>query len=365
MTSSATDKTGALADRVFNAVRGAMETQVMFLGATLGYYRALADSPSLTPAELADTTGTHPRYAREWLEHQAVCGYVEVDDPATPEDQRRYTLPPEHEAVLVDEDSLYFVAPFGQLAAAVGKHSDELLHAYRAGGGVSWATLGHDAREGQAAANRPLFLGPLVPDYLSKIPAVDAALSAGGAVADVGCGLGWSCIGIARGYPNATVHGFDIDEPSLAAARRNAEQYGVSDRVTFFDQLPDAGEYDLVCAFECIHDMSDPVSVLSAMRNMVAPTGTVVVMDERTHEHFTAPADEWEQMLYGFSLLCCLPDGMSHQPSAATGTVMRPATLEQYAKQAGFAGIEVLPLENDFFRFYILRTPNPLHPVAG
>ncbi|WP_423180076.1 hypothetical protein, partial [Stenotrophomonas sp. CASM106] len=111
------------------------------------------------------------------------------------------------------------------------------------------------------------------------------------------------------------------------------------------------GTYDVVFAFECIHDLPDPVAVLEAMHGL---GGTVVVMDERVAETFTAPGDEIERLMYGYSLLCCLADGMAHEDSAGTGTVMRPDTLRGYAREAGFADLEILDIENDFFRFYRL-----------
>ncbi len=192
------------------------------------------------------------------------------------------------------------------------------------------------------------------------MPEVDAALRAGGRVADVGCGRGWSSIGIARAYPQARVDGFDVDEPSVEQARRNAEEAGVGDRVRFAAvDAADAGEpgsYDLVTAFECVHDLADPVAVLAAMRRMVRRGGIVLVVDEKVAERFTAPGDAIERLMYGYSLTCCLPDGLSTRPSVGTGTVMRPATMERYAREAGFAGVEVLPVEHDFFRFYRLRT---------
>jgi hypothetical protein len=155
------------------------------------------------------------------------------------------------------------------------------------------------------------------------------------------------------------VDGFDLDAPSIEAARKNAAEAGVGDRVRF--HLADAaavvapeGGYDLVTAFECVHDLPDPVGVLAAMRRLAGDEGTVLVMDERVAERFTAPGDDVERLMYGYSLLCCLPDGLAHQPSAATGTVMRADTLRGYAGRAGFGGIEILPIENDFFRFYRL-----------
>ena len=177
-------------------------------------------------------------------------------------------------------------------------------------------------------------------------------------VADIGMGLGWSSIAIARAYPAARVDGFDLDDASVAAARANAEAAGVADRVGF--HLRDAGDpdlagrYDFALAVECIHDMPDPVAVLSAMRRLVGEGGPVLVVDEKVAETFTAPGDEIERLMYGFSILHCLPVGMVEQPSAATGTVIREATMRRYAGEAGFRQTEVLPVAHDFFRFYRL-----------
>ena len=134
-------------------------------------------------------------------------------------------------------------------------------------------------------------------------------------MADVGCGLGWSAIGIALAYPDATVDGYDVDGPSIEAARRNAREAGVDDRVRFHavDAATVDGEsYDAVFAFECIHDLPDPVGVLAAMRRLAGDAGAVVVMDERVAETFTAPGDDVERLMYGYSLVCCLADGMAH-----------------------------------------------------
>jgi SAM-dependent methyltransferase len=177
-------------------------------------------------------------------------------------------------------------------------------------------------------------------------------------VADIGCGEGWSSISIAQAYPEVSVDAFDIDEASIRAARSHAREAGVDDRVTFHDVdaagLELDGRFDVVTAFECIHDLPDPVGVLGTMRRLASADGQVVVMDERVSERFPGRGDDIERVMYGFSLFICLPDGMSHVPSAATGTVMRPDTLRQYARQAGFSDIETLPIEADFWRFYRL-----------
>lgn len=348
----------AFAERVFAAVLGAQEIQAAYLGDHLGWYRALAADGPLTSRELAERSGTDERYAREWLEHQAACAWVTVDDATVGPTERRYRLPVAHAEALTDPDSLAFVAPFAQFIAGLGVHLPTIAEAYRTGAGVSWETLGRDPREAQAAANRPFFVHQLGHEVLPAIDDVHARLVGGGRVADIGCGGGWSSIGIALAYPEVTVDGYDIDGPSIEMARRHAAEHGVADRVHFHQgdaaAVADA-PYDLVAAFECIHDLGDPVAVLRAMGGLAGDDGAVVVMDERVGEHFGGPADEVERLFYGFSLMCCLPDGRSHEGSVGTGTVMRPETLARYATNAGFADVEVLDIDNDLFRFYRLQ----------
>jgi SAM-dependent methyltransferase len=214
-------------------------------------------------------------------------------------------------------------------------------------------------RTAQADMNRPMFL-QMLGEAVGGVPELHDALSRPEArVADIGCGFGWSTIGLARAYPQARFVGVDVDAPSVEAARRNAVEAGVADRVAFehadAGTLSALGPFDAAFAFECVHDMPQPAAVLAAMRSAVAPGAPVVVMDEGVAHEFTAPGDDVERFMYGFSMFVCLPDGMSSKPSVGTGTVMRPSTLASYAQQAGFAGIEVLPIE-DFgvFRFYRL-----------
>lgn len=354
------DRVEEFAERFFMAALGAQEIQAAYFGNRMGWYRALDERGALTAPELAAATGTNQRYAQEWLEHQAVAGWIDVDDVTAGALERRYSLPAEHAAVLIREDELTYLAPVATFIAGIGRRIDDLSAAYRDGGGVTWAEMGDDLRYAQAALNRPMFLRLFADEFLASIPAIDGPLRAGGRVADVGCGLGWSSIGVAHHYPTATVDGYDPDEPSVEAARRIAADEGVADRVRF--HAIDAGAvdgeapYDLVMANECIHDLGDPVGVLTSMRRLAGETGVVMVMDERVGDTFTAPGDPFERLMYGYSLTSCLPDCMSHEHSAETGTVMRRSTLERYATQAGFASVEVLPIDHEAFRFYRLHT---------
>jgi SAM-dependent methyltransferase len=367
LTATAPDlTTDAFAERVLAAALGTMEVYAVYAGDRLGWYGALRDQGPLTSTELAHATGTAERYAREWLEQQAAGGYLTVAGGAegagadAGPQARRYRLPAAHAEVLTDPDSLSYLGPLARMLAASGTALDDIVEAYRTGGGVSWQQLGVNAREGQSAMNRPLFLHALAQRVLPGMSELDARLRAGARVADVGCGEGWSSVGIAAGYPEATVDGYDVDAPSVEAARRHAAGHDVADRVTFTRKdvsaagIGDGTPYDVVFAFECVHDLGDPVGFLRTLRGAVADDGFVVVMDELTEERFTAPAGPWERLLYGFSLTTCLVDGMS-DGGMGTGTVMRPDTLREYAAAAGFGGVEVLPSPEEVpFRFYRL-----------
>jgi 2-polyprenyl-3-methyl-5-hydroxy-6-metoxy-1,4-benzoquinol methylase len=347
-------------ERILKSTSGAFDIFTIYIGDRLGYYRALAAVGPLTSTELAARTGTHERYVREWLEQQTVSGILEVEDDAAPAESRRYRLPAGHEDVLVERDSLNYLAPLAQLVVGVTRPMPAVLDAYRRGTGVPLAEYGKDFLEGQAGVNRASFLFELGSAWLPAMPEVHARLLADppARVADIGCGAAWSCIGIARSYPEVQVDGYDLDEPSIELGRANVEEAGLSDRVTLHARDaadPElAGRYDLVTAFECIHDMSDPVSVLAAMRRMAADGGAVLVVDERVNDRFTARGNDVEWMMYGWSVLHCLPVGMSQQPSVGTGTVMRADTFQRYAREAGYRAIEVLPIDNFFFRFYRL-----------
>jgi 2-polyprenyl-3-methyl-5-hydroxy-6-metoxy-1,4-benzoquinol methylase len=357
-TDAVSERREALVGRLFEGLLGAMDLLNVYLGDRLGLYRALADGGPATEAQLADRANIDGRYAREWLEQQAVTGLLTVDDASLEPDARRYALPPGHDEVLLDRDSLSYLAYVGRFAACLGAAMPRVLDAFRTGGGVSWAEYGADAREGQAEVNRPIFLALLGTEWLPRVPDVHARLGAGppARVADVGCGAGWSSIAIAKAYPRARVDGFDLDGPSIELARANAAEHGVADRVDFrVRDIADpglTGRYDLVVGFEMLHDLARPVEALRAMRGLLADEGAVIIMDEKVAEAFVAPGDDLERFFYGFSTLCCLPAGMSERPSAATGTVMRPTTLRRYALEAGFRDVEVLPIEHDLFRFY-------------
>jgi 2-polyprenyl-3-methyl-5-hydroxy-6-metoxy-1,4-benzoquinol methylase len=360
VTPAADERRDALAGRLFDATLGAFDLLVVHLGDRLGLYRVMADTRSRTAAELAADAGIFERYAREFLEHQAVAGIVDVDDPSAAPDRRRYALPRGHAEVLADPTSLATMTPMAQFVVGGARSMDALVDAYRSGGGIAW-DANQDVVDAQDAINRPGFTQLLVSEWTAALPDIDARLRGeGGRIADVACGTGWSTLALARGYERARVDGLDLDEGSIATAngRLADEPADVAGRVTF--QARDAndpglaGQYDLAVILEAVHDMSRPVDVLRAVRGLLRPDGALLVADEKVAERFTAPGDAVERVMYSYSVLLCLPNGLADQPSAGTGTVLRPDALRSMAAEAGFRSVSVLPIAHDTFRFYRL-----------
>src|ERR1700682_5213131 len=354
------EQRGALVERIFHGGIAVLEMLSIYVGDRLGLYRVLAQSGPSNATQLARSASIDERYAREWLEQQAVAGLLEVETESADGAKRTYRLAPGHAEVLLDGDSVYYLLPIAWAIPGLAATLPALLTAYRGGGGVPYSAYGAEFRSAIALLNRPMFLNQLGSEWLPAMSDVDRRLRADppARVADVGCGTGWSSIAIAKAYPRARVDGFDLDEPSITSARENAAKSGAGDRLRFEARDAaaggQAGTYDLVTAFETIHDMSDPVAVLTKMRALIAPGGAVLIADEKVAEAFTAPGDELERFSYGWSVLHCLPVGRVDPPALGTGTVMRPEILRRYASQAGFSGVEILPIEHDFWRFYRL-----------
>jgi 2-polyprenyl-3-methyl-5-hydroxy-6-metoxy-1,4-benzoquinol methylase len=360
-TTAAAGRRERLVGRLRRDAIGALELMCVYLGDRLGLYGVLAEHPGATPAQLATAAGVHERYAREWLEQQTVSGILEAENPDAPDADRRYRLPPGHAEALVDEASLDFMAPLAQGVVGCMPALAAVLDAFRSGAGVPYAAYGPDAHESQARGTRALYEKLLTSRWLPAVPALHARLQADppARIADVACGHGHSTLALARGYPKVRVDGIDLDASSIGAARELLTRSGVEDRVMFHHRDardPElSGSYDLVTIFEALHDMSHPVDALRALRGMLAEGGCVLVADERTAERFSPDADETERLHYGFSVLHCLPVGMVGDNALGTGTVMRPDTVRRYADEAGFGGFEILPIEDRFWRFYLLR----------
>lgn len=350
---------GAYAEQLFGIGLAAFEAATISIGRQTGLYAALAAIGPADAGSVAAAAGVDVRYAQEWLDQQAAAGLIETN-AAVDAAARTFSLSEAAQACLLDPDSLASTGPLFDFLPALGVLLPSIVTAFRTGTGIPYADYAvHDA---QGDFNRPAFLHLLATEWLPAVDGLRDRLSAPGArVAEFGSGEGWAAIAIARAFPTVRVDGFDLDDASVVAARKHAADAGVADRVHF--EVADVTDrsaitttgYDLVCAFEMIHDLAHPVEALATMRRIAGPDATVLVVDENVGDEFAAPTENpVERLFYAASVLHCLPVGRCEDHSEATGTVMRASTFRGYAERAGFASVEILPIEHDLFRFYRL-----------
>lgn len=305
------------------------------IGHKLGLYKAMAGAGPLSAQELAARTGCAERYVREWLNSQVAGGYVNYHSEA-----QAYELAPEQAFVLADEDSPVHFPPAWDIIASMWFDEDKTLHAFRTGEGIPWGN--HDDRLycGVAAFFRNAYRGELVPDWLPALEGVEDKLSAGATVADVGCGHGHSTIIMAEAYPASRFHGYDVHEASIEAARENARQAGVSDRVVF--EAADARSYpqlgfDLVCYFDCLHDMGDPVGAASHARRALDPDGTAMLVEPYAHDRLEDNINPVGRMYYSASTALCCAHSLSEEVGLALGAQAGESRLADVFRQAGFS----------------------------
>lgn len=357
---SADDRRDALAERLFLAMVGGIELLSVDLGRRLGLYQALHRAGSVNSTGLAKEAGIAERYAREWLEQQAAAGFLDVVETSDDPQQRRFTLPAGHVPVLLEPENPAYVLGAAPLLVGCALTLPAVTEAYRTGGGVSFEDFGDEIRHGLSMFNRPAFANDLA-SWFEAMPDVVQRLRAGGTVLDAGCGTGFSTLAIARAFPHAEVYGVDLDAPSIREARAHAADAGLAERVSYTigdaarsDELPspETRRYDLVCVFEALHDMGDPIGALRSFRDLLNPGGVLLVADERVADTFAPPTEEVERMQYAFSVTHCLPATMHESTETASGTALRAPTVREWASRAGYGQITELPVENLFWRFY-------------
>jgi SAM-dependent methyltransferase len=310
---------------------------LLHLGDRLGLYRAMAGAGPITSAELADRTGTAERYVREWLSNQAAGGYVVYD--AT---NGTFELPPEQAMVVADETSPVFLAgAFESIASCYVDH-DAFVDAFRTGAGVGWQQ--HDDRlfSGVLRLFRPGYAAHLVDEWLPALDGVVDKLRSGANVADVGSGLGASTIIMAEAFERSTFVGLDPHEPSIVAARKAAAEAGVGQRTRFevgtAQDLPGSG-YDLVCLFDCLHDMGDPVGAARRIRQAMAPDGTLLLVEPMAGDGLEHNLNPVGRTFYGLSTVICTPASLAQEVGLGLGAQAGEARLTEVLREAGFAHV--------------------------
>ena len=328
------DKLMAFVFKAVDEVGATLNTALVVLGDKLGYYRALAGAGPTTPAQLARATGTDEHYAREWLNAQAAGGYLTYDA-----DSSTYTLPPEQANALTEVDSPAYLPGFFQIALGTAHDTDSIIAAARNQSGVGWHEHHDDVHNGCARFFRTMYNAHLVAEWLPALDGVVEKLQRGARVADIGCGHGESTVIMAQAFPNSTFVGSDYHEESIAAARRNAQEAGVADRVTF-EVTPAQGftgsGYDLVTTFDALHDMGDPVGAARQVRSAIAEDGTWLVVEPMAGDTVSDNLNPVGRAYYGFSTLLCTPASLSQEVGLALGTQAGPARIRDVVTTGGF-----------------------------
>ena len=320
--------------RVVDEIGAAMNVPLSVIGFRLGLYKAMGDGEPVTPAELAERTGTHERYVREWLAGQAAGGYVEYD-PGT----EAYRMPAENAAVLADESSPVYQGGMFQSASAAILAQDHVAERFVTGDGLGWHEHHHDLFEGTAEVFGIAYRTQLIQEWIPALDGVEAKLQRGALVADVGCGHGISTILMAEAYPQSTFVGFDYHEASIEKARHSAAMVGVDDRVRFevatATNFPGWG-YDLVACFDALHDMGDPTAAAAHVWSALAADGTWMVVEPSAGDSVEENFNPLGRIRYGFSTLVCTPGSLSQPGRAGLGTLAGEQRLAEVIRAGGF-----------------------------
>jgi SAM-dependent methyltransferase len=304
------------------------------LGDKLGLYEALAGAGPLSSAEVAARSECAERYVREWLGSQVAAGYVEYDP-----ERETYELPAEHALVLADRESATFMTPAFDVAASMWLDEEKALAAFRSGHGVPWGDHHERLFCGVAAFFRNAYKATLVPEWLPALDGVVAKLEAGARVADIGCGHGHSTVLMAAAFPESRFTGIDSHSGSIAAARRNAIEAGVADRVEFYEGSATdlgGGVFDLVCFFDCLHDMGDPVAAALQAREALVADGTVMLVEPFAGDAVEDNANPVGRLYYSASTTLCCAHSLSEEPGLALGAQAGESRLAAVFAEAGF-----------------------------
>ena len=324
--------------KAFGDIGGMLTASLVVIGDKLGLYRAMAAAGPLTPAELAEHTGTAERYVREWCNGQAAAGYITYD-PAT----GRYTLPEAHVPSLTDESSPACVLGGFQGMMAATRATPKIIDAFRTGNGVAWHEHDPNLFEGTERFFRPGYNASLVSSWIPALDGVEEKLRAGARVADIGCGHGASTLILAKAFPRSTFIGFDYHAPSIEAARRRATEAGLAERVRFevatAKSFPGEGAYDLVAFFDCLHDMGDPVGAAAHVRKSLKPDGTWMLVEPFAHDKVEDNLNPLGRVFYSVSTLVCTPASLSQEVGLALGAQAGEGQLRNVLEQAGFTRV--------------------------
>jgi 2-polyprenyl-3-methyl-5-hydroxy-6-metoxy-1,4-benzoquinol methylase len=320
--------------QLIGTMTGGMMCFSILLGDELGLYQLMAEAGPVTADDLAGKAGCNARLVQEWLDGQTAHGIVRLGGDG------RYELRPEAVWPLADESSPVFVARALNVLASIYFDLPKLIDTFRGGGAMAWGEHHPCLFKGTEWFFRTGYRAHLPAEWIPALDGVEEKLRAGARVADIGCGHGASAIVMADAYPASRIWGFDFHGPSIEIARQRAEEAGVSDRTTF--EVADAkgydGTFDLICFFDCLHDMGDPVGNARYAREHLDPDGTVLLVEPFALEDRASNlADNpMAALFYGASSVICLPNSLSQEVGLGLGAQAGEGRLRAVFEEAGF-----------------------------
>jgi 2-polyprenyl-3-methyl-5-hydroxy-6-metoxy-1,4-benzoquinol methylase len=312
----------------------AMNGALVLIGGELGLWKAMAGAGPLSSEEIAGRSGVAERYVREWASAQAASGYLEYDADAD-----AFTLPPEQAMAFADENSPVYVLGGYHVVSSVWKDRERLAERYRTGAGFGWHEHDPELFSGTEAFFRPGYQAHLTAEWLPALEDVEEKLRSGAKVADIGCGHGASTVIMAKAYPDSEFHGFDYHDGSIARAKEMAQAEGVSDNAAFdvatAKDYPGDG-YDLVCFFDCLHDMGDPVGAMKHVRETISEDGSVMLVEPFAADTLSENLNPVGRVYYAASTLVCTPSSLDQEVGLGLGAQAGEGRLRQVAEEAGF-----------------------------
>jgi 2-polyprenyl-3-methyl-5-hydroxy-6-metoxy-1,4-benzoquinol methylase len=329
------DRLRAFMGKMLGDFGAAANAALIKVGDRLGLYKVLAAQGPMTSQQLAEASGTSEHCVREWLSAQAASGYVEYE-PAT----ARFSMLPEQAMAFADEDSPYFMGAVGDMMSALMLDEPKISDAFRSGKGVGWNERSECLFCGTARFFRTTYRHQLVQEWLPALDGVVDKLTRGATVADIGCGHGISTLLMAKAFPNSRLFGFDAHPASIDTARASAEREGLDGRVSFATataKTVPANSYDLVCFFDCLHDMGDPVGALGHVGETMADDGSCMLVEPFANDRLERNFTPVGRLFYAASTMVCTPASMAQEVGLALGAQAGEARLREVASQGGFS----------------------------
>lgn len=331
-------------ERVYRDAAGAMTSGLAYLGVRTGLFDAMAGQGPMTVETVVRQSGLAERYVREWLHGMVAAGYLDYDATAA-----TFELPPEHAYLFASFGTDHYVGGLFEGIPGLLQSAPGVANAFSDGGGVPFSDFHPDVHASIDTMNRGIYQHRLVKEWIAGVPGIAATLEAGGRGLDLGCGVGTVTITLAKAYPAGRFVGVDLHEQSIERAVAAALAANVADRTEFhaapIDSLPDGETYQLITAFDCVHDLAAPLDVLNAVRRRLAPDGTFLVLEPKSGDRLEDNVHPIGAMFYGFSMFHCMTQSLA-AGGPGLGACLGPAGLERLVREAGFTRFDPAPIRS-------------------